>query len=128
MTLLDQTKGKLLDWSRRFNIICGTARGLLYLHQDSRWRIVHRDLKASNVTTRFHSFIDGNMSSVCDYQFVCDLFTDIFTDGLRPSAFPSSVIPHSVVISVGNTKKPFANGFTHYKISQFYRQQNSVGV
>ncbi|KAJ6928326.1 hypothetical protein NC652_012421 [Populus alba x Populus x berolinensis] len=49
MTLLDQTKGKLLDWSRRFNIICGTARGLLYLHQDSRWRIVHRDLKASNV-------------------------------------------------------------------------------
>ena len=49
MTLLDQAKGKLLDWSRRFNIICGTARGLLYLHQDSRWRIVHRDLKASNV-------------------------------------------------------------------------------
>ncbi|KAG5255105.1 G-type lectin S-receptor serine/threonine-protein kinase [Salix suchowensis] len=47
--IFDQTKGKLLDWSRRFNIICGTARGLLYLHQDSRCRIVHRDLKASNV-------------------------------------------------------------------------------
>ncbi|KAJ9153677.1 hypothetical protein P3X46_027095 [Hevea brasiliensis] len=47
--IFDQMKGKLLDWSKRFNIICGIARGLLYLHQDSRLRIVHRDLKASNV-------------------------------------------------------------------------------
>jgi hypothetical protein len=39
-------------------------------------------------------------------------FTDIITDGLRPSAFLSSVIFHSVAISVGKTKKPFADGFT----------------
>ncbi|KAL3002536.1 hypothetical protein AAZX31_08G059300 [Glycine max] len=47
--LFDKTKRSSLDWQRRFNIICGIARGLLYLHQDSRFRIIHRDLKASNI-------------------------------------------------------------------------------
>ncbi|XP_075669497.1 G-type lectin S-receptor-like serine/threonine-protein kinase At4g27290 isoform X3 [Castanea sativa] len=47
--IFDQTKSKMLDWSKRFPIICGIARGLQYLHQDSRLRIIHRDLKASNV-------------------------------------------------------------------------------
>ncbi|XP_048438350.1 LOW QUALITY PROTEIN: G-type lectin S-receptor-like serine/threonine-protein kinase At1g11410 [Pyrus x bretschneideri] len=42
-------KEAFLDWTRRFEIICGIARGILYLHQDSRLRIIHRDLKASNV-------------------------------------------------------------------------------
>ncbi|KAH6796519.1 S-locus lectin protein kinase family protein [Perilla frutescens var. hirtella] len=47
--LFDQTRASALGWSKRFNIICGVARGLLYLHQDSRLRIIHRDLKASNI-------------------------------------------------------------------------------
>ncbi|XP_058721902.1 G-type lectin S-receptor-like serine/threonine-protein kinase At4g27290 isoform X2 [Vicia villosa] len=47
--IFDPARKKLLDWSKRFNIICGIARGLLYLHQDSRLRIIHRDLKPSNI-------------------------------------------------------------------------------
>ncbi|CAO2826437.1 unnamed protein product [Amaranthus hypochondriacus] len=47
--LFDQTFSVYLDWGKRFDIIFGIARGLVYLHQDSRLRVVHRDLKPSNI-------------------------------------------------------------------------------
>ncbi|CAH9081467.1 unnamed protein product [Cuscuta epithymum] len=47
--IFDNKLGILLDWKKRFEIILGIAQGLLYLHQDSRLKIIHRDLKASNV-------------------------------------------------------------------------------
>jgi len=46
----------VLSWKKRLDIIIGIARGILYLHRDSRLRIVHRDLKASNV------LLDGEMN------------------------------------------------------------------
>ncbi|XP_042006214.1 G-type lectin S-receptor-like serine/threonine-protein kinase At4g27290 [Salvia splendens] len=49
LILFDETKSRSLDWQKRFHIINGIARGLLYLHQDSPLRIIHRDLKASNI-------------------------------------------------------------------------------
>ncbi|KAL8107808.1 hypothetical protein AgCh_024276 [Apium graveolens] len=47
--IFDSAKRSYLDWERRYKIISGVARGILYLHEDSRLRIIHRDLKASNV-------------------------------------------------------------------------------
>ncbi|XAR63656.1 Non-specific protein-tyrosine kinase [Bertholletia excelsa] len=48
--LLFKSKGRnMLDWKRRYDIITGVARGLLYLHEDSHSVIIHRDIKASNI-------------------------------------------------------------------------------
>ena len=45
----DTTKRHLLSWHQRYEIIVGTARGLAYLHEESDIRIIHRDIKASNI-------------------------------------------------------------------------------
>ena len=54
--MTDQMQSMVLDWPKRIAIINGIARGLLYLHQDSRLRIIHRDLKADNI------LLDNEMS------------------------------------------------------------------
>ncbi|GFP94682.1 cysteine-rich receptor-like protein kinase 10 [Phtheirospermum japonicum] len=52
----DPVKRSYLDWDKRYKIIGGIARGILYLHEDSQVRIIHRDLKPSNV------LLDGAMN------------------------------------------------------------------
>ncbi|GLJ21211.1 hypothetical protein SUGI_0388550 [Cryptomeria japonica] len=47
--LFDPKKCRLLDWQKHYNIIIGIARGLLYLHEDSRMKIIHRDIKPNNI-------------------------------------------------------------------------------
>ncbi|KAE9598310.1 putative protein kinase RLK-Pelle-DLSV family [Lupinus albus] len=45
----DMVKGAQLDWKKILNIINGIAKGILYLHEDSRLRVIHRDLKGNNI-------------------------------------------------------------------------------
>ncbi|CAA7029737.1 unnamed protein product [Microthlaspi erraticum] len=54
--VFDSRKRLEIDWPKRFDIIQGIARGLLYLHHDSRLKVIHRDLKVSNI------LLDENMN------------------------------------------------------------------
>ncbi|XP_044354209.1 cysteine-rich receptor-like protein kinase 10 [Triticum aestivum] len=47
--IFERNRTAFIDWNNRRAIIEGIAQGLLYLHKHSRLRIIHRDLKASNI-------------------------------------------------------------------------------
>ncbi|KAI3698498.1 hypothetical protein L2E82_42092 [Cichorium intybus] len=47
--IFDAVRGKELNWAKRFDIIVGIAEGLAYLHENSKSRIIHRDIKAANI-------------------------------------------------------------------------------
>nr|CAD1832144.1 unnamed protein product [Ananas comosus var. bracteatus] len=53
--IFDERRRTFLNWKMRLDIILGIARGVLYLHQESRVNIIHRDLKAANI------LLDGEM-------------------------------------------------------------------
>ncbi|KAJ9542971.1 hypothetical protein OSB04_029477 [Centaurea solstitialis] len=70
-----ETKSCMLKWPLRLNIIHGIAKGILYLHQDSRHRIIHRDLKASNI------LLDGNMNpKISDFGLAREFRGDQITE------------------------------------------------
>ncbi|MED6180567.1 hypothetical protein PIB30_011328 [Stylosanthes scabra] len=73
--IFDPIKRLILDWDGRYKIIVGIARGLLYLHEDSQLRIIHRDLKASNI------LLDDNMNAKISDFGMARLFVEDQTQG-----------------------------------------------
>ncbi|KAL0333917.1 UNVERIFIED_CONTAM: putative LRR receptor-like serine/threonine-protein kinase [Sesamum angustifolium] len=47
--LFKSDRREFLDWKKRYDVITGIAKGLLYLHEEAPCRIIHRDIKASNI-------------------------------------------------------------------------------
>lgn len=74
--LFDTEKSEQLDWGKRHKIIHGIARGLQYLHEDSQLKVVHRDLKASNV------LLDTNMNPKISDFGLAKLFSPDQTQGV----------------------------------------------
>ncbi|XP_057491559.1 cysteine-rich receptor-like protein kinase 19 [Actinidia eriantha] len=68
--VFDKSKSALLDWPKRYNIILGVARGILYLHEDSSLKIIHRDIKASNI------LLDEQMNPKISDFGLAKLFSD----------------------------------------------------
>ncbi|KAE8796426.1 putative cysteine-rich receptor-like protein kinase 20 [Hordeum vulgare] len=70
--LCDRTKGPLLNWSKRFKIITGLTKGIVYLHKHSMFWLVHRDLKPHNV------LLDCNMiPKIADFGSARALSSDV---------------------------------------------------
>ena len=69
--IFDPRRRATLSWKKRMDIILGVARGLLYLHQDSRHTMIHRDLKAANV------LLDGDMVAKISDFGIAKLFSSI---------------------------------------------------
>ncbi|CAN8304748.1 unnamed protein product [Cochlearia groenlandica] len=61
----------ILSWKQRFNIILGISEGLEYLHRGSEVKIIHRDIKTSNI------LIDQNLNpKIADFGLARSMGTD----------------------------------------------------
>ncbi|RDY00481.1 G-type lectin S-receptor-like serine/threonine-protein kinase, partial [Mucuna pruriens] len=131
--IFDQTRRKLLDWNKRLQIISGIAKGLLYLHHDSRLRIIHRDIKTSNI------LLDNDMNAkISDFGLARMLVGDhtkantkrvVGTHGYMPPEYAvyGSFSVKSDVFSFGVIVLEIVSGRKNTKFLDPVNQLNLIG-
>ncbi|KAI3849774.1 hypothetical protein MKW98_026688 [Papaver atlanticum] len=78
--IFGQKRSKLMGWDMRLSIVMDIAKGLLYLHQDSSLRIVHRDLKATKTERLAGTY--GYMSPEYAVDGHFSVNSDVFSFGV----------------------------------------------
>ncbi|XP_041017375.1 putative receptor-like protein kinase At4g00960 [Juglans microcarpa x Juglans regia] len=125
--LFDPIKQVQLNWEKRHKIIEGIARGLLYLHEDSRHCIIHRDLKASNIlldaymnpkisdfgTARLLDRTEGNtMRIIGTYGYMSPEYAQRGTFSTKSDVFSFGVLILEMVS--GHKNSSFPEGLASY--------------